>query len=1087
MESYRRPYRYQEARSNVQERKRYNGLRNQGATCYLNSVLQCLYMTEDFRKEVENFGPDQRNSEEEILVKELQKLFKEMKEGTCTTKGITRSLGITNVYEQEDVVEYYQKTLKAIGPQLSKIFEGKISNRTKCLKGHIFEEECNFFTIPLAIEGHHEVFNVDNGLKSFLKPIKLDEDNWLYCKDCRQKNETETWNEIKVFPTILTLYPKRFYFDYDQMRPVKNHCPMEIPPQLKISNMVYELYAVINHMGNESGGHYNAVIKSSEDDMWYCFDDTSVRKDSEYSFKHSQRAYLLMYRKVDSLSPDEKSTNELQLNREEYQKLVTELLQMIQKSISEFKETKLPTNYKETEILCHKFLVFKMTHLPGIEAKIHTLEVAMQASQIKVALDYHPISVEKEWCELQKVIIKRERLLMEFEHVYCFHHQLVSQCMEYRVPLTHTELDNAMLCYIQDLLVWVKKKQMLIQNMEWGADLGIRLHQSIMDFKLNIDHAQADENQLTPTNKQAYRNDLDKLNLQYNTLLDYCTNYNGTQHHNNLPQSLKKGEQEESVCKSYIIQIRSLKLRLDKYGLHIISCLRQPVDMSIKAFPQGTTEQKEMLENIRKELDAVVKQSEAVLTSIQWSTWANNLHNEINHTMNELEHVYSLFSCYLERAKSIYLEINSTQGTGDVPRKYENLRYDFHKVPANEKELESNQEPLKELQLNREEYQKLVTELLQMIQKSISEFKETKLPTNYKETEILCHKFLVFKMTHLPGIEAKIHTLEVAMQASQIKVALDYHPISVEKEWCELQKVIIKRERLLMEFEHVYCFHHQLVSQCMEYRVPLTHTELDNAMLCYIQDLLVWVKKKQMLIQNMEWGADLGIRLHQSIMDFKLNIDHAQADENQLTPTNKQAYRNDLDKLNLQYNTLLDYCTNYNGTQHHNNLPQSLKKGEQEESVCKSYIIQIRSLKLRLDKYGLHIISCLRQPVDMSIKAFPQGTTEQKEMLENIRKELDAVVKQSEAVLTSIQWSTWANNLHSEINHTMNELEHVYSLFSCYLERAKSIYLEINSTQGTGDVPRKYENLRYDFHKVPANEKELESNQEPLKVQYIHM
>lgn len=29
------------------------GLRNQGATCYLNSVLQVLYMTEDFRAAVE--------------------------------------------------------------------------------------------------------------------------------------------------------------------------------------------------------------------------------------------------------------------------------------------------------------------------------------------------------------------------------------------------------------------------------------------------------------------------------------------------------------------------------------------------------------------------------------------------------------------------------------------------------------------------------------------------------------------------------------------------------------------------------------------------------------------------------------------------------------------------------------------------------------------------------------------------------------------------------------------------------------------------------------------------------------------------
>lgn len=53
--------------------------------------------------------------------------------------------------------------------------------------------------------------------------------------------------------------------------------------------------------------------------------------------------------------------------------------------------------------------------------------------------------------------------------------------------------------------------------------------------------------------------------------------------------------------------------------------------------------------------------------------------------------------------------------------------------------------------------------------------------------------------------------------------------------------------------------------------------------------------------------------------------------------------------------------------------------------------------------------------------------------------------------------------------------------------RLKTIDLVIRSTQGAEDVLRKYENQLRDVHKVPANEKELESNQTQLKVQYYYV
>ncbi|KAI4879366.1 hypothetical protein NFI96_019453, partial [Prochilodus magdalenae] len=263
--------------SSSQGARQYNGLRNQGSTCYLNSVLQCLYMTKDFRIAVQSpQGSSQGNAD---LLLQLQNLFEKLKDHDGTTKGITRSLGIRNVYEQQDAVEYYQKILKSVGPEVSQVFEGKMSNKSKCLEEHIYEEKCPFITIPLAIEtGQDEVYNVRDGLDAFFQHSHLDEDNWLYCDQCDRKTETETWNEIEEFPTVLTLHLKRFDFDYMQMKHVKNHCRTEIPQSLHIKDHEYHLYAVINHRGDRSGGHYDAYIKSYEDDQWYCFDDSTVTK-----------------------------------------------------------------------------------------------------------------------------------------------------------------------------------------------------------------------------------------------------------------------------------------------------------------------------------------------------------------------------------------------------------------------------------------------------------------------------------------------------------------------------------------------------------------------------------------------------------------------------------------------------------------------------------------------------------------------------------------------------------------------------------------------------------------------------------------
>ncbi|XP_067301822.1 uncharacterized protein si:ch211-212k18.13 isoform X2 [Pseudorasbora parva] len=241
----------------------YNGLKNQGATCYLNAVLQCLFMTPVFREAVKSFKAPEDCDEENLLL-QLQKLFTRLSENAATTKGITTSLGIRNVFEQQDAVEYYRKILKAVGTHASK----------------------------------------KKSLKTFFEHSILEKDDWMYCEGCDRKTETETWSEIAEYPTVLTLHLKRFDFDYLQMRYKKNECHLDVPLSLpnEDNRPGYELYAVINHTGGYSSGHYDTIIRSYENGKWYRFDDYNVTRSSEASLQNSSLPYMLMYRK--SLSPD---------------------------------------------------------------------------------------------------------------------------------------------------------------------------------------------------------------------------------------------------------------------------------------------------------------------------------------------------------------------------------------------------------------------------------------------------------------------------------------------------------------------------------------------------------------------------------------------------------------------------------------------------------------------------------------------------------------------------------------------------------------------------------------------------------------
>ena len=62
----------------------------------------------------------------------------------------------------------------------------------------------------------------------------------------------------------------------------------------------YELYGIINHIGNLNGGHYYSFIRNTEEDgkftdNWQCCNDERVSAISQEEALSSSNAYILFY------------------------------------------------------------------------------------------------------------------------------------------------------------------------------------------------------------------------------------------------------------------------------------------------------------------------------------------------------------------------------------------------------------------------------------------------------------------------------------------------------------------------------------------------------------------------------------------------------------------------------------------------------------------------------------------------------------------------------------------------------------------------------------------------------------------------
>ncbi|CAI5514867.1 unnamed protein product [Closterium sp. Naga37s-1] len=288
-------------------------------------------------KHVPHFAGFGQHDSQEFLRSLVDKLDEETRGQSELPKCHSLPENLDQLPEAEQADALWRQHCVRFASPIQQIFCGQLQSTIECLtchhRSHCFDPFLDLSVpIPRRRFFSFRAPSIRDCLGELLAEETLQGDNAYSCSHCKKPSKAVRRLSVVRFPSILVIHIKRvassaislFQKDstfvscdlhsldlskfqsslsreHPSTEPVSPLSPPSRPESTSYPTSpsgsappVYDLYAVTNHMGSLSSGHYTAHCRNPADGQWYLFNDSGVSPIAA-SAVISSSAYVLFY------------------------------------------------------------------------------------------------------------------------------------------------------------------------------------------------------------------------------------------------------------------------------------------------------------------------------------------------------------------------------------------------------------------------------------------------------------------------------------------------------------------------------------------------------------------------------------------------------------------------------------------------------------------------------------------------------------------------------------------------------------------------------------------------------------------------